>query len=401
MGPDREFFLRNAQQSGARTPGCFLYSEADLFFYYFVRTGKLYILPLDETRAWFKERIGEFQERETTTPIRGEFYTTVGRLVPIERVLKEVPGVWHERIRAPKARPFLKWAGGKKQLLKQIAPLLPEGLAKGDIQRYAEPFIGSGAVFFFLCRKFDIPEVWIGDQNPELVLAYRTIQDRVEPLIEQLQLLQEAYGKLDLEHQRESFYLTRAAFNSSLGITDFTRTSPASIVRTAQLIFLNRTCYNGLFRVNAKGHFNVPFGKYKNPLICDSENLQAVAAVLGGVEIMAGDFERCRDWIDRNTFVYFDPPYRPISPTSSFNSYSKGGFGDDDQVRLAAFYQELDQKGARLMLSNSDPKNENPADDFFERLFGVFKIHKLQATRMINSKPEGRGRITELLITNY
>jgi DNA adenine methylase len=166
------------------------------------------------------------------------------------------------------------------------------------------------------------------------------------------------------------------------------------------MIFLNRTCYNGLFRVNARGQFNVPFGKYKKPRICDSNNLRAVSNVLQDVTLQLGDFEDTAAWVDDRTFVYFDPPYRPISKTASFNAYDKNGFGDDQQQRLAAFFRDLDARGVHLMLSNSDPKNLNPKDTFFDDLYTGFHIQRVAAKRNINSKAEKRGAITELLITN-
>ena len=398
------FFFETESNKAKGTLGCFLYSEADLFFYYFVRTGKLYILPLPETRAWFLEHQDEFRERETKTPVGREFYTTVGRLVPVARVIAEVAGVWHERIAAPQAKPFLKWAGGKRQLLKQFDQHLPPeltGNSKHAITRYVEPFLGSGALFFSLVRKFEIPDLQINDANPELVLVYQSIQQRVADVVEQLAQIEAKYHALDPHEQENFYYDIREAFNAALAVTDFSQINAAAAVRAAHFIFLNRTCYNGLYRVNASGKFNVPFGRYKKPRILDEENLQNVAAVLQGVAITCGDFDACQDVVDERTFVYFDPPYRPISKTASFNSYAAGGFDDAAQARLAAFYRQLSERGAKLMLSNSDPHNEDPGDDYFERLYAGFHLHKVSATRMINSDAKKRGKVTELLITNY
>jgi DNA adenine methylase len=392
------FFFETHSNRERGTPGCFLYSAADLFFYYFIETGTLYILPLPNARAWFLERQQEFEERAATTPIgRGvgearKTYTTVGRLVPVERALREIPGVWHARLAAPDAKPFLKWAGGKRQLLPHIAASLPAELG-GALTTYVEPFLGSGAVFFHLARRYAFTRILLADQNPDLILAWRAVQAHPDELIARLQAIQSAYFALDLHRQRHYYYQTRAAFNAAA--------DPDPAARAAQLIFLNRTCYNGLFRVNARGEFNVPFGSYKNPKICDAPNLQAVSAALAGVEIVHGDFEAARPACDSRTFVSLDPPYRPLTPTASFNAYDKNGFGDAEQVRLAGFFGEMDRRGARLMLSNADPRNSDPLDDFFDSLYGAYRIQRVPAARQINSDPQKRGPINELLITNY
>ncbi len=303
----------------------------------------------------------------------------------------------------PKAKPFLKWAGGKTQLLDAISNRLPPDLARGEITRYVEPFMGSGAVFFHLVRHFTIPELFILDGNEELILAYRTLKTRCEAVVETLRSLQTDYYQLPHEDQKIFYYKLRQNFNENRTAVDFESQKPslAGVKRTIQLIFLNRTCYNGLFRVNSKGEFNVPFGSYKNPTICDADNLNAVAEVLQRVNIIRGDFETCREYVHPQTFVYFDPPYRPLNKTSSFTAYAVQPFNDPEQERLANFYNALSLMGAKLMLSNSDPHNEDPSDDFFDDLYAGFNMHRIQANRMINSKPEGRGRITELLITNY
>jgi DNA adenine methylase len=401
-GRTGSFFFETVRSREKGTPGCFLCSQADLLFYYFARTGRLYILPLVEARRWFLEHETGFESRETRTPAgEGEQGTTVGKLVPVERVLMEVKGAWHERLRAPQAKPFLKWAGGKTQLLSQLGARLPAGLTTGRINRYVEPFAGSGAVFFYLSRKFDLTERVLADQNPELVLAYRTIQAQVADVVAELSRLQTAYFQRGEAGRKDFYYQIRKEFNAARPRTDFQQVSAASVVRTARLIFLNRTCYNGLFRVNSRGSFNVPFGRYKNPRICDTDNLFEVSAALEGVQVLSGDFETCREYVKPGTFVYFDPPYRPLSRTASFNQYARGGFDDGDQERLAEFFRELDGLGAFLMLSNSDPHNEDPEDNFFQRLYAGFQINKVLANRMINSKGSKRGQITELLITNY
>jgi DNA adenine methylase len=299
------------------------------------------------------------------------------------------------------AKPVLKWAGGKSQLLEQIAAALPQDLKAGKIRRYVEPFIGGGAVFFYIAQNFSVDEFYISDVNEELILLYSTIQQDVDALTRLLSKIETQYLALNSEERREYFLKTRAKYNRQLSKVDSSVFSPDWVERAAQIIFLNRTCFNGLFRVNSKGEFNVPFGNYKNPRICDEANLRAVSQVFKTTEIRQADFTACEDLVSRDTFVYFDPPYRPISKTASFKSYSRFDFDDDEQTRLAEFYRQLDSKGAKLMLSNSDPQNQTPDDDFFEQLYKGLKINRVNATRMINSDASKRGAITELLITNY
>jgi DNA adenine methylase len=177
--------------------------------------------------------------------------------------------------------------------------------------------------------------------------------------------------------------------------------SDSWIERASYLIFLNKTCYNGLFRQNKKGEFNVPHGKYKRPNICDKDNIMEVHRALKDVEIICKDFEASKKYIKRGTFVYLDPPYLPISKTASFTQYSKEGFTEEDQVRLSKFFSEMDKRGAFLMLSNSDPKNEDPSNDFFDTIYKGFYIDRVKASRVINCIGNKRGNIKELIITNY
>lgn len=286
-----------------------------------------------------------------------------------------------------RAKPFLKWAGGKTQLIPQLDAYLPIELKEGQIKKYAEPFIGGGAFFFYLAQKFEFESILINDLNPDLVITYTTIQKQVESLIERLFEIQRNYLQFDEEKRKEYFYSIRENFNSSL--------SGEPIERAAQIIFLNRTCFNGLYRVNSKGGFNVPFGKYENPCICDADNLRAVSALLQRAEIRQGDFSVCRGFADINTFIYFDPPYRPVSRTANFNAYA-GEFGDSEQLRLSHFFQELHEVGSKIMLSNSAPE-----DKFFHGIYEGFQIEEVFASRMINSKADKRGQIKEVLIMNY
>ncbi|MDZ8051600.1 MAG: DNA adenine methylase [Aulosira sp. ZfuVER01] len=301
-------------------------------------------------------------------------------------------------------KPFLKWAGGKSQLIEQINNFLPHELLKGSIsiKRYIEPFIGGGALFFYIAHKYDsIQELFISDINVELVIAYKTIKQNVEDVIKLLSKIEMKYLSFDESERSKYFYQMRTHFNSRKNYIYLNKYNFEWVERTAQIIFLNKTCFNGLFRFNSKGDFNVPVGKYKKPCICDPENLIAVAKILQKTQINHGDFTKCENFVDNQTFVYFDPPYRPISKTSNFTSYSKQSFNDFEQLRLRDFFKELDNKGALLMLSNSDPKNENINDNFFEEAYAGYHIERVRATRNINSNVLKRQLINELLIMNY
>lgn len=293
-----------------------------------------------------------------------------------------------------KADPFVKWAGGKGQLLNEIWKNLPSGLGT-RIRKYAEPFVGGGALLFSMLKRFDFDEVYISDTNSELVQTYTSIRDEVDDLIDILSGFQNDYQNLEVDERKAFYYSKREEFNS----LKTTCSDPMRI--SALLIFLNRTCFNGLYRVNSKGGFNVPMGSYVNPKICDEAKLRADSAALQKVEVHWGDFSNAESFIDSTTFVYFDPPYRPLSVTSSFNSYAEGDFNDEEQKRLGAFIRLLSGKGASVLASNSDPKNTNPNDDFFDSLYSGFFISRVSAKRNINSKADSRGIISELLIRNY
>ncbi len=301
----------------------------------------------------------------------------------------------------PYARPFLKWAGGKTQLLGEFEKRLPRGLKTRKITRYAEPFIGGGAVFFWLNKQFSFRHAYICDVNEELVLTYTVIRESTRDLIAALENLESEYLSRDEKAREEFYYGIRYALNRKLPAIDFHEYSADWVERAAWILFLNRTCFNGLFRVNRKGEFNVPFGRYKKPEILNEDNLSEVATLLRSTQILTGDFTRVGEFVDNKTFVYFDPPYRPLNGTSSFTSYSKSGFSDRDQERLVEFFRELDEKGAKCMLSNSDPRNENPDDTFFDDLFSDYYIERVPARRRINCNGACRGDINELIITNY
>ncbi len=301
-----------------------------------------------------------------------------------------------------KARPFLKWAGGKSQLLAQFSAHYPEELGKGEICRYVEPFLGGGAVFLDVVQRFTVAQSVLFDINRELILAYRVVQQAPQGLVESLGELHKHYYSLDDNRRERYYYQIRDEYNSQCGEIDYERFSDRWIARTAFMIFLNKTCYNGLFRVNSRGLFNVPFGRYRRPAILDAQNIFLVSALLQRAELVVGNFQASEPHIDEQTFVYFDPPYRPVSATSSFTSYSSHRFGDTEQTALAQFFAEMDRsRRAKLMLSNSDPTHLQPDDDFFETRYAGYRIHRVYASRMINTDARKRGKIPELLITNY
>lgn len=300
-----------------------------------------------------------------------------------------------------KVKPFLKWAGGKTQLLEQISANFPHELINDKITKYIEPFVGGGAVFLYIAQNYNIREFFIYDLNPELVIAYETIKSNVDDLVNILNNLGRKYLALNEEARSLYFYEIRTKFNLDKASINYDKYNDQWLTRTAELIFLNKTCFNGLFRVNNKGLFNVPFGRYKNPNICDSTNLINLSKILQKTEIKLGDFKDCEQQVNKQTFVYFDPPYRPLNKTSNFNSYAGTNFNDHEQLRLRNFFSLLDSQGAKLMLSNSDPKNEDINDHFFDEAYNNYNIKRVQAVRFINSKSDKRGRISEILITNY
>lgn len=294
-------------------------------------------------------------------------------------------------------KPFLKWAGGKGQLIGQIAPHLPSIFKTGRIKKYFEPFLGGGALFFWLSEQYDFESAYLCEINPCVNTCYQVIQKNVGKLIKELNGLETEYLSASEKKREKLYYDKREEFNAFLR-----RKAKNNVVRRAALlIFLNKTCFNGLYRVNSQGEFNVPFGRYKNPTICNEDNLYAVSELLQKAEIYCGDFSECIKDADSESFVYFDPPYRPISVTASFTSYSKDAFDDQEQKRLRKVYGELDKKDAFVMLSNSDPKNNDPDDDFFDDLYQGYHIERLNATRLINCNAERRGSITEILVMNY
>jgi DNA adenine methylase len=299
------------------------------------------------------------------------------------------------------ARPFLKWAGGKTQLLDAFAARVPRELAEGILPVFVEPFMGGGAVYFYFNSTFGFRECHLFDINEDLVLAYSVVKNDVECLIDCLRDLSDDFLSRDDAGRKEYYYTTRDRFNRTKDSIDFNRYDTDWIERAARFIFLNRTCFNGLYRVNSRGGFNVPFGRYKNPKILHEDVLRADADLLQNTTIHLGDFTFSEPYISEEAFVYFDPPYRPLNRTSSFTQYSRNQFTDEDQRRLTAFYRKCNARGAKLMLSNSDPKNTDPDDRFFDDLYAGYQIDRVPARRMINCNGTRRGTIHEIIVTNY
>lgn len=296
-------------------------------------------------------------------------------------------------INAKNVKPFLKWAGGKTQLLEEIRKYYP--FMNKSITKYAEPFVGGGAVLFDILSKYDLEEIYISDINGELINTYKIIRDNPNKLVKILFNMQMEFISLTI-NDRKNYYLQKRERFNFLKVND-----NEAIEKAALMIFLNKTCFNGLFRVNKKGLFNVPMGAYKNPLICDKENIYVVSEKLKNVNIVCEDYKKSVDFIDEYTFVYIDPPYRPLTDTSNFTAYTTDLFNDEKQKELANFIHTIHQKGAKVLVSNSDPKNVNENDDFFDTIYKDYNIKRVEAARMINCNGKSRNKIKELLISNF
>ena len=293
-----------------------------------------------------------------------------------------------------KAKPFIKWVGGKSQLIEQLDEQLPADFGNWKNITYIEPFVGGGAMLFYMLQHYpNIKHAIINDINSDLTTCYRTVRDTPEQLINSLKDIEKAYLALESEDARREFFMAvRDRYNEK---------NLEPIENTTKFIFLNRTCFNGLYRVNKKGLFNVPFGKYTNPTICDAETIRKDSELLQRVVILNEDFEETIEHAQGNTFFYFDPPYRPLSDTSSFNDYTKESFNDDAQIRLKEFCDRINSSGYKFMLSNSDCKGKNEEDNFFDVLYQAYQIERVWASRSINSNPNKRGKLTEILVHNY
>jgi DNA adenine methylase len=288
-------------------------------------------------------------------------------------------------------RPIVKWAGGKTQVLDQIRARYPEGLGV-RLTKYAEPFVGSGAVLFDVLSRHTFSEVYISDVNRALINCYTLVRDRVGDVIEGLEYWDREFLASPTVLRRELYENARDRFNHLM------KTKGEGPEMASLFIFINHTCFNGLYRVNSNGVYNVPIGRHKTPNILDERNLRGASRILAGMKIFCGDYSLAGDFCGPDTFVYIDPPYRPLSQTSSFTSYATDVFGDNQQQTLADFVDFLVGKGAYVLVSNSDPKNTNPRDNFFDSLYSKYDIHRISAVRLINSRTAARGPITELLI---
>lgn len=293
-----------------------------------------------------------------------------------------------------KAKPFIKWVGGKGQLIEQLEAKLPADFDNWKNATYIEPFIGGGAMLFYMLQQHpNIKHAVINDINSDLITCYKIVRDNVEQLIPALRDIQAQYYALsNMDAKREMFMATRQRYNEK---------NLDPVENTTLFFFLNRTCFNGLYRVNKKGLFNVPCGKYLQPIFCDEITLRADSELLKRVEILEGDFERTLQYAKGMTLFYFDPPYRPLSDTSSFKDYTKEAFNDDSQIRLKKFCDKIVAAGHNFMLSNSDCKGKNEEDNFFDLLYDGYFIDKVMATRNVNANGAKRGKISELLIHSY
>lgn len=288
-----------------------------------------------------------------------------------------------------KAKPFVKWVGGKTQLIDQLEALLPADFDKWENVTYIEPFVGGGAMLFYMLQTYpNIKRAVINDINADLTTCYRVVRNNPTELVQSLQILQAEYYALHSEADRKTFYLQKR--------DEFNQKNLDPICNTTLFFFLNRTCFNGLYRVNKSGMFNVPFGRYETPTICDPVTIYADSLLLQNVEIMTGDYQQTLDAAKGATLFYFDPPYRPLNNTSSFNDYTKEDFNDAAQRRLKEFCDKVEAAGYKFMLSNSDCK-----DMFFDDLYLQYNISRVFASRSVNANPAKRGKLTELLVRNF
>ncbi|MEI0485921.1 DNA adenine methylase [Brachyspira intermedia] len=312
-----------------------------------------------------------------------------------EPLLIDIIDGYNTKNNSIKVKPFLKWAGGKSQMLPEIDKYYP--FSNGTINKYAEPFVGGGAVLFDILNKYHLKEIYISDINAELINTYHIIRDNIDSMLHILSMIQDEFIPMDTDNRKAYYLKKRERFNELKVNGD----KNINIEKAALMIYLNKTCFNGLYRVNKNREFNVPMGLYKKPTICDEENLRAVSEKLKNVTIVCGDYRESADFIDKDTFVYFDPPYRPLTTTSSFTAYTENNFDDNSQIDLASYVNNLHKKGAKIVVSNSDPKNININDTFFDDIYAQHFIRRVNATRMINSNGQSRGKIKELLISNF
>lgn len=295
-----------------------------------------------------------------------------------------------------KTQPFLKWVGGKRQLLPEIMRNLPSDM--DTVHTYVEPFVGGGAVLFHLAGMYSFDNIIINDANVHLINLYRAVQTDVDALCTKLDVLHRAYAAADEGKRKEMFYKKRSEYNAHLSRVNG---EEVRVDEAALFVFLNRTCFNGLHRVNRKGEFNTPFGYYKNPAISNPQVFRRASATLGRATILSGDYADTLPYASEGAFFYLDPPYRPLTRTSAFTAYAASGFNDDAQRELAAWCGKVDAAGGKFLLSNSDPTNTDPQDMFFDDLYKNYVVGRVLARRNVNAQGEGRGKINELLVCNY
>lgn len=291
------------------------------------------------------------------------------------------------------AKPFVKWAGGKGNLLNILESQLPTDFDSQERATYVEPFVGGGAMLFhMLTTHQNIRRVVINDINRDLIRCYQLVKENPQTLIELLKPFEQRYFVLDEDERRAYFNRVRNEYNNLELTVD---------QRAAYFIFLNHTCFNGLYRENASGGFNVPFGRYKKPKICNTDVIMEDHKVLSKVDIICGDYKKIVSHLGKGyNFIYLDPPYRPLMGSNNFNQYSKSGFGDPEQVELKVFCDRLTDRGCHLMLSNSDSTNED-GTSYFETLYNGYTFSKLLAQRSISADGQKRKKQSEVLITNY
>lgn len=294
-----------------------------------------------------------------------------------------------------KLKPFIKWVGGKRQLITEIDKNLP-AFEKENITTYVEPFLGGGAVLIHMLENYNFKKYYASDLNEQLISTYLAIKNTPEELINQLRKLQTEYLNKPTIEEKKNFYLSkREEYNKNITTGDPSNQIPSLF------IFLNKTGFNGLYRVNSKGQFNVPFGQHNTPKILDEENLRNLHKAFQKVEFSIQGYEKTKQCAHKETFIYLDPPYRPLSTSAAFTAYTNSSFNDTQQIELATFIKEQYDKGAHVLMSNSDPKNTNPNDTFFDDLYDWAEIQRVQASRAINSKGNGRGKINEILVKAY
>ncbi len=294
------------------------------------------------------------------------------------------------------AKPVIKWAGGKYRLSTTIIQESHVFIDWNSCDRYVEPFVGGGGMFFAVCNQFQFKKKVISDVNADLINVYVQLRDQSEALLRQITVIEAEFSTLGSDEAREQFYyMLREEFNRRILQHDL------SAEQAALFVALNKLGFNGLYRVNSSGLFNVPFGKKKTIKLVDRQNLKKVSELLQNTEILLGDFAETLRFADDKTLFYFDSPYRPLSNTATFTSYAKDSFNDDEQIRLAQFCSQIHAQKAKFILSNSDPKNTQIEDDFFDELYKDYTLQRISAPRTISARADGRAQVSEILVIGH